>query len=283
MKKSRTKISFFSLFRDSESYLGDLLARIEEMEAITDAEFSYFFYENDSKDNTVKILNDWIKGKNGKFLSEDVNEIKYESTTEPLRVIKMARIRNKMAELGKPVDSDYCVVLDSDIVFDPNIVNQYLEYRNLNFSMLTPNIRQNVPCKMGSGDCDSYYDSWSLVDKDKNQCMTWSSNPFYRAEDRSLFEQGLPIEVDKSFGGFAFVKSEFFNQVNWFSNGQLEHWHFCDMLRSHAPIFFLPNITPQTYVEKSTWEHEDRVVNHQKHLLENKWNRFLWKTQTQNS
>ncbi len=279
MKKSRKKISFFSLFRDSEAYLPDLIKILEEMERVTDADFSYFFYENDSKDRTVEILEKWIKPRKGKILSEDVNEKKYESTLEPSRVIKMARIRNKMANLGKPVDSDYTIVLDSDIKFNPNIVNQYLSYCDLNFSMLTPNIRQNVPCKMGSGDTDSYYDSWSLVDKEENQCMTWASNPFYRTKDRDLFNKGSPIEVNKSFGGIVFIKSKYFNQVNWFSNGQLEHWHFCDMLRDYAPIFFLPKITPETHVDKSVWEHEDKVVSHQKFLLESKWNRFLWKTQ----
>lgn len=135
---------------------------------------------------------------------------------------------------------------------------------------------------MGSGDIDSYYDSWSLVDQDLTQCMTWSFNPFYRDQDRDLFSKGLPIEVNKSFGGFTFIKSEYFNQVNWFSNGQLEHWHFCDMLRKHAPIFFLPKIQPSVHIDQNTWENEDRVINHQKLLLKNKWNRFLWKANHSN-
>lgn len=275
------RISIFSLFRDSEDYIHDCLKRLDELEKSTNADFEYFFYENDSKDNTPLILNEWIKNKQGLFKSETLNEKSYGSTTEASRVIKMAKIRNKMAELGKPVSSDFTIVLDSDVSFDPDMINKYLQYSHLNFSMLTPNIRQNVPCKMGSGDSTSYYDSWSLIDHDKNQCMTWSSNPFYRKQDREKFNNNEPIDVYRSFGGFVFIKSEYFNHSEWVSKGQLEHWHFCDNLRNFAPIYFIPSIRPTVNIEQKKWDHEDLIIARQKHLLENKWNRFLWKNKIQ--
>ena len=280
MSTKKCRISVFSLFRDSEDYIHDCLDRLDQMAKITNADFEYFFYENDSKDQTSSILKEWIKDKKGICKSENANEKSYGSTMEPSRVIKMARIRNKMADLGKPVDSDYTVVFDSDVKFDPNIINEYFKYLNLNFSMLTPNVRQNVPCKMGSSDDTSYYDSWSLVDHDKNQCMTWSSNPFYRSQDRDLFKNNKPIDVFRSFGGFVFIKSDYFNKVEWFSNGQLEHWHFCDKLRELAPIYFIPSIKPKVEIKQSSWEHEHKVIDYQKNMLKSKWNRFLLKTQS---
>jgi glycosyltransferase involved in cell wall biosynthesis len=279
MSRKKYRISIFSLFRDSEDYIDKTLSSLGLMEDITDAEFEYFFYENDSKDNTARILSEWIENKNGKLKSDTLNEKSYGSTMESARVVKMAKIRNSMAALGKPVDSDFTIVLDSDVEFSPNIINDYFNFLDLNFSMLTPNIRQNVPCKMGSKDSTSYYDSWSLVDHDLNQCMTWSSNPFYRKLDRDLFNQNKPIDVYRSFGGFVFIKSEYFNQTEWFSEGQLEHWHFCDKLRGLAPIYFIPSIRPSVTVNQAKWENEDQVVKHQEHMLKNKWNRFLLKTQ----
>ena len=273
------RICIFSLFRDSEDYIYDCFDRFEKMESCTNASFEYYFYENDSKDNTASILQEWIKNKKGKVKCENINEKAYGSTMEGARVIKLAKLRNKMADLAKPVDTDFTVVLDSDVIFEPNIINQYLEYSELDFSMLTPNIRQNVPCKMGSGDDSSYYDSWSLFDHDKNWCMTWSSNPFYRAQDRKDFNDNKPIDVYRSFGGFVFLKSEYFNQVKWFSNGELEHWYFCDELRKFAPIYFIPSIQPRVHIDQTQWSHEDRVINRQKYMLESKWNRFLLKAQ----
>ena len=59
------RISIFSLFRDSEDYIYDCFDRFEKMESCTNASFEYYFYENDSKDNTASILQEWIKNKKG--------------------------------------------------------------------------------------------------------------------------------------------------------------------------------------------------------------------------
>jgi hypothetical protein len=279
---SRIKISVFSLFRDSGSQIHECLESLDEVSSNTDAEFEYFFYENDSKDATPKILRNWIEGKKGKLLSETANEESYGSTLEPNRMIKMARIRNKMASLGKPVDSDYSVIIDSDLSFSKNIINEFLEYKDLDFSMLTPNIRQTVPCKMGGESETSYYDSLSLFDIENNHCMTWSDNPFYEESDRINFKSGKPILVNRSFGGFVFIKSCYFNKVRWHSDGDLEHWSFCDQLNQYGKIFFLPKIKPIVKVEQQSWDHEKNTVKHQRHLLSNRWNRFLWKNGVDN-
>jgi len=271
------RISIFSLFRDSEGYIEKCLSSLDEIAKATDAEFEYFFYENDSKDNTANILKKWLKGKEGKLLSETANEESHGSTLEPDRMIKMARIRNKMADLGKPVNSDYSVVIDSDLSFSPNIINEFLEYKDLNFSMLTPNVRQNVPCKMGEGAPDCYYDSLSLFDTEGNHCMTWSNNPFYEESDRIKFEKGEPIHVLRAFGGFVFIKSKYFNEVKWSSSGNLEHWALCDRLNHFDKIYFLPKIKPKVESETKSWPHESEVVKRQSYLLDNPWHRFLWK------
>ncbi len=271
------KISIFSLFRDSESYIHDSLKSLDEIRSSTKADFEYFFYENDSKDNTSGILKEWMKGKEGKLLSETANEQSHGSTLEPNRMIKMARIRNKMAELGKPTNSDYSVVFDSDLSFSKNIINDFLKYTDLDFSMLTANSRQTVPCKMGGDSETSYYDSLSLFDLEDNHCMTWSDNPFYEDSDRLKFKQGKPIHVKRAFGGFALIKSNYFNNVEWSSSGNLEHWALCDQLNKYGKIYFLPKIRPIVNIDQKTWSHESHVINQQKYLLSNSWNRFLWK------
>ena len=61
MQSVNTKISVFSLWRDSESYIYRSLKQLESIEEQNqDIEFSYFFYENDSTDNTASILSSWI-------------------------------------------------------------------------------------------------------------------------------------------------------------------------------------------------------------------------------
>ena len=271
------KISVFSLFRDAEPYLEQCLGKFEAIETRTKAIFEYYFYENDSGDQTLEILTKWIKGRQGRLLGETAGLPSYGSTLEEERMIKMAHIRNKMANLGKPTDADYCLIVDSDVEFNGDIVNDFLTYKDLDFSMLTPNLRQDVPCKMGSGDSSSYYDSLSLFDTAGNNCMTWSSNPFYEEEDRESFEKGEPIEVLRAFGGIALIKGCYFNKAEWASSGQLEHWALCDALVHYGKIFFLPTITPRVSVAQKTWPHEEEVVERQTKLLTEPWERFLLK------
>ena len=281
MSTKKMRICIFSLFRDSEEVLPQCLSSLELIEKNTDAEFEYYFYENDSKDNTVSILENWLKDRSGIFTSEILNVPKFGSTLDPQRMILMSKVRNKMLSLDIHKNSDYSIIFDSDVIFHGGIVNEFLSYKHLNFSMLTPNIRQDVPCKMSLATNDSYYDSSILFDKQNINCMTWSDNPFYDKLDRENYANNKPIEVNRAFGSFAFLKTKYLKECNWNSQGESEHWSFCDQLKKLAPIYFIPSIRPQVHIEQKKWPHEQRVIDHQKILLKNKWNRFLWKNNVQ--
>ena len=278
MSTKKIKISFYSLFRDSESTLSKCFKTLSQIENNSNFDCEYFFYENDSTDNTPDLISEWMSSRNGEFLSEKLNTPKFGSVLDPNRMKLLSNYRNKMKSLGSNSESDFSIVFDSDVSFDKKIVNQYLEHQNLNFSMLTPNIRQNVPCKMGSNAKTSYYDSSILFDSDWNQGMTWSDNPFYNETDRLQFDEGEPIVVNRAFGSFAFLNTKIFQQCNWSSNGESEHFSFCDQLRKYGSIYLIPNIKPKVNINQKFWKHEDSVIQRQKFLLQNKWNRFLLKT-----
>lgn len=272
------RISIFSLFRDSEDYIKRALKQFEDLESNTDAEFSYFFYENDSIDKTPSILKKWMKKRSGALKCDKINNQSFGSDLRPERMIHLAKCRNEMQSLDESKDSDFSLIIDSDIIFDKNLVNDFLKFTDLNFSMLTSNIRQNVPCKMGSGKSDSYYDSSILFDKDGIPCMTWSYNPFYNNEDRSRFEEGEPVAVSSAFGSCAFVPTNYFHKVKWNSNGESEHLSLCRSLNKYGKIFVIPTIQPRVEVENQNFPQANDVVRIQKLMLSSKWNRFLWKT-----
>ncbi len=278
MSSKKIKISFYSLFRDSEPKIYECLSTLSKIESNKKFQCEYFFYENDSKDNTASILEEWLLNRDGNFLSETLNTPKFGSVLDPNRMKLLSTYRNKMKDLGVNSKSDFSIIFDSDISFDENIIEEYLKYKNLNFSMLTPNVRQNVPCKMGSKKKSSYYDSSILFDLDLNQGMTWSDNPFYNTDDRSKFEKGEPIIVHSAFGSIAFLKTEIFKKCKWNSNGESEHFSLCDQLRKHGNIYLIPKIKPRVNIQQKSWSHEESVINRQQFLLKSKWNRFLLKT-----
>ena len=92
------KISVFSLFRDSQSHIHRTLSQFEEMLNIEDIEFEFFFYENDSIDNTKSILREWCERNNGKVYSEDLGYPKFGSVDSLERVVLLSTYRNKVKD-----------------------------------------------------------------------------------------------------------------------------------------------------------------------------------------
>lgn len=84
-----------------------------------------------------------------------------------------------MLDNAKPLKSDYTLILDSDVIFPPDLINKYLDRFDEDVAMITPNVLQNIKCQMFDEQKDSYYDSFALVDNYNNQGMTWTSNPFF--------------------------------------------------------------------------------------------------------
>ena len=267
------KISIMSLFRDSESYIYDCLNRLEQLEANTDASFEYMFYENDSIDDTRKILKDWTKSRQGFFVYEDLGYPKFSTMISRERNYVMTEYRNKLLIASRPFKSDYTIILDSDVVFDKHIINQYLDYMDDDVAMATPNVLQNIRCKMFDPDKKSYYDSYALLDRYENQCMTWAYNPFYFKEDRDLWDNQEPVEVTSAFGGVPMVRSKILNNVQWSTEGGCEHWAFCSMVKKFGKILAIPTIitevdVPESIIKRIPQNDIDEVVKSQHDNLE---------------
>lgn len=263
------QISVMSLFRDSEDYILRCLSDLEKLMSNTDAEFEFFFYENDSVDNTRNILKEWISDKEGILVHEDLGNPRFGSISSSERFRYMSYYRNRLLLECKPIFSDYTILLDSDVIIDTDLVNKYMEFMSEDVAMLTSNTVQNINCKMSNSNQPSYYDSIILFDKDNNHCMTWASNPFYRKQDRDLWDQGYPVEVNSAFAGAAMIKSKILNLVSWDTKGNVEHQIFCDMVNSHGKILCIPSIINNVVIDDETLmsiteDHYDNVVNFQK-------------------
>ena len=74
-------IAVISLWRDSQTYIHTSLnqLRFQEDELGNDYSFFYSFYENDSVDDTSKILKEWLEDRQGILLTEKLNHPKWES------------------------------------------------------------------------------------------------------------------------------------------------------------------------------------------------------------
>ena len=272
------KLSVISLFRDSEKFLERLFNKLEAIEK--EYEVEYFFYENDSKDKTRQLIQEWMEDRKGQFIYEDINTPLFGHVTDNERMHLMTQYRNRILNAAKPLKSDYTLIIDSDVDFPNHIAKDYLPYlndsvsgmNNKNVVMCTPNIKQNINCVMGEPKELSYYDSYALKDTKGSKGMLLSSNPFWEKKDRTLWKHKNPVKVNSAFGGVAMIKSDVLNQVEWATKGGCEHWMFCERVREHGDIIVIPTI--EVYTKVTPWTPDPRLIEIQKKLLSDPWARL---------
>ncbi len=154
------------------------------------------FYENDSVDDTVAILNDWCKNnKIGSVISETLHIPKFGSIRNRNRIEHMSYIRNKLFDIVKSEYSSYdymiCVEADLQPLLIDNIVHA-----------LSINIEWDVMSANGivSAGQPIYYDCWALIKLGDKMHNTNKKNniryPIYSGARR----------VHCAFGGLAFYK-----------------------------------------------------------------------------
>jgi hypothetical protein len=236
------KISVFCIWRDSEKSIHKTLKQLESLESLETFSFSFYFYENDSSDNTVEILSNWMSSRNGKILSENLGAKKFGSVEDPERMIFLCECRNKCKDLANENDSSYSLLIDSDVEFSKeNLLLQLKDLETLeNAAMVTSNVRQNIPDLTFGESQDSYYDVYAFRDKRGHNGIYFSDCPSYIKEDQLKWKLSLPIVTMSSFGGFALIKSDIFNKVKWSADINCDHVNMCYDISKYGLIYLNP-------------------------------------------
>lgn len=264
------KISVFCIWRDSEKTIYNTLKQLENLESLVDFKFSYFFYENDSKDNTPAILNDWLLNRSGKLKSEIINAPKFGSTANPERMRFLCNCRNLCKNLAEGNESSYSLLIDSDIQFNND--NFLIQLENLNklnnAVMTTANVRQNIRDFTFKTSLDSYYDVYAFRDSYGNNGLYWSDSPFIRKKDRLEWSLGKPQITMSSFGGFAIIKSEIFNKVKWHSDFHCDHVNMCFDISRYGSIYIIPRSKVYVNLDTSKYNLEDFKNTAEKQFFE---------------
>ena len=237
------KISVFSLFRDSDPHIKRTLKQFEDMTLIEGVDFEFFFYENDSKDHTRYILKDWCSNNNGKLIYEDLGFPKFGSIMSTERFILLAYYRNKLKDsFINDTDSEYSIIVDSDLVFDNSCIHALLKYKDHNSCSLMTSNSRNV--QMGSvvhslsDDC--YYDVGAFINSLGDFGRMLSDCPSLIEEDVEKWKRLEPIKITSGFGSMAITKTEYLRQVKWSSRQNIEHVSFCFELSKFGPIYACP-------------------------------------------
>jgi len=285
--KMPSKIILAGAVQNAEKYFSAVFRNIENLTKLF-SEVAYIFIENDSADNTKKILKDWGSSKpNFHFISLDGLK------AIPVRTVRLEMIRNAYIETIRHHaalrDFDYLAVLDMDDVgmylIDAQEVSNAIEFLNASPTRAAVFANQR----------GIYYDMWAL--RYPSQCPgdIWEDvldyvvkhkcsdevayNETFAKRIFSIEESLEAIKVDSAFGGFGIYKMEYIlNNPNPYLGSKTkivplddgtscyarlqicEHVHFHDGIRSQGgEMFIYPklingvnsgvNVSPSTFRE----------------------------------
>src|ERR1035437_350111 len=210
MKNS--SVSICTVVRDCQANVEKNIPRIERLRLLfKDSEVIVF--ENDSKDNTLKILKDWERKSCNVHLFSDT----FNDSTIPLqttgdenlyfsisRIEKMVTYRNKYIHFlnNQGIKKDYVIVIDLDI---SNFCIDGLIHSfgtSIDWDCISAN-----GISISSNFRKQYHDSYALIEYGKlNHIQTEQSIKLNRIR-YSFLKQGMPLFlVDSAYGGLAIYK-----------------------------------------------------------------------------
>lgn len=242
------QLAVLALWRNSMSYINRTLNILDQLSQEYDTEF--FFYENDSNDDTRQVLLDWMSGKKGKFIYEDIKAPKFGSVSSVDRFVLMSYYRNKLNQLSRETTKEISLLIDSDVIFNNYDVNEL--YNNLldkNAAMCVANIRQPQIPDLITYKNDSFYDVIAIKDKFGNPGIFFSDCPLILEEDRQNWRDNKSIRIMSGFSGLSTIKNDILHRCNWSTNGQVEHINFCYEVSEYGPIYIIPKSKPIVEVD----------------------------------
>ena len=135
----KIKISVVLMLKNNEFYTKKLDELFSELEKDNRYEFEYFIYENNSTDKTKKNIVKFLANRRGRLILENIKKPKgFGSIISKERGIFMAKLRNKLKYHHESLDSDYTLLLDSDVIFNKKMFDKLFSHISEKDVMITP-------------------------------------------------------------------------------------------------------------------------------------------------
>jgi len=212
----RSSIIICGLARDLEHF-PITRAIIEKIGSLFKS-YQVVIYENDSENNTLEWLQNWSKlNTKVTILTEKLHWDKNEQDHSLQRRKRMAYARNQYLTQIKDLDSDYVIVIDTDIfgVSYEGIVN------SIGYNLDAVGSNSLLYRKSDRGMQRLYYDSYAYRGIGEDYQEDSNLLRFDRGED--------PIEVDSVGGGLILYKKHVLNGVKY-------TYSDCDHVTLHRQI-----------------------------------------------
>lgn len=268
------RISIISMFKNNEKYLTDFfIGMMNEFESYYDIKFDYYIIENNSKDDTRKILKSFIETKSEKsklLLFNKHTDYKNIGTGKNHdRLVNLTNIRNKLVNSITPLDSEWSLFIDSNIYFKVEILKDMFSIipKENNIGMIIPYTQQLFIPNIHKLNLtkptllNHFYDTFSFYDN--NSKTFWPYCAFEKCKlckrETCKDRQYIPIsesivDIDSGFGGFSLIETNIINNkdIRWKTLSHevkddesiCEHYLFCHSLKliTKKRIVLLQNV-----------------------------------------
>ena len=221
-------LNIFMCVRDNEEDISITFTKLKKLERKhTDLKFYYYVLENDSSDDTPHVVLDFFNYSNGKFRIEKSEKIKWGAVPDRNRVRDMAKYRNMMKDLCTTWEnSEYSLVVDTEITFDDDILEKYLNIMENNKTIVMATPFGTVQ------DTNKYYDTFAFHAFNKRPCV-------YTYDTQ---EDIFPVQ--SAFAGFSIIRSKFLKDAHW-GESEIkvsEHNALCEQLRKFGNVVVCKHI-----------------------------------------
>jgi hypothetical protein len=229
------KVVFVGITRDNSQ---DLPVVIKHIEALGKEFLDYaaIIYENDSKDNTKKLLKEWqLRNNRVNIISENFGNKKRPS------ILFLAEARNKYLDLlmkdNRFKDYDFVIVLDMDMSYGFDIRGVLNSFSQVE--------KWDIICANGIyTSLGNMYDAFAFRSEEMSRLTNGKSIKQVKKIMQAPYDpKGKLIPVESCFGSLAIYKKEYLQNCRYNSlEGDCEHVFLnnCARNKNNAKIMFNP-------------------------------------------
>ena len=258
-------IDVVMVLRDVEAYCKFMKNMFSSFENLyPHIKLRFQIYESDSIDSTFANCQEFFEERSGNLYSEDMSMQKFHHEVSLTRGESMATVRNNLKRLHGELDSDFVLVMDSRIIFNPTCIlsmTMSLQFDNTIglISGYGHNEKSDGP----------YYDTLALIVNGRS----------YYGQIKFLekFLLGLKhnktIDCESCFGGMAMMPTWIYNKSKYwvdpsspkdYSKNELpcEHHGFCKDVRNlNMRVVLNPMISFNKYRDNTSFEKYEEEFN----------------------
>lgn len=195
----KESVLIYSIVRNIENNINQYYAQLKDIVAKSpDYKFYLSIYENDSTDQTKKLLTskDWTFFDGVSIITENINTKFFRSVKDATRVENLAKARNKAIEAGGFLDKvDYVLMVEGDNRFKTDSVRELLNFKNVESDF-------NIVSGVSIRPTGTHYDWWAtrttpIFNPDKSEL-----DPQYKQKDYGKYystSNGLCLYRAKPF------------------------------------------------------------------------------------